>query len=358
MNKIPKNGYAVIMAGGSGTRLWPLSRRNLPKQMQNFVGDKTLINETVERLMGLMDPKKIYISTTINYGPKIKELLPEIPEENIIIEPASRGTTAAFALVIMTIMMRDPEAVVFTIASDHSVTNVDALHDSISRAFGHVAANPKDIALVGIKPTRPDTSLGYIKTKGLLNNENKIHFVEKFVEKPDSELAESYIKSGDYYWNAAYYCFKADTLLNAYKDADPEINGSVGRYLSTGEIEHYMSAPVKKHEIEVIDASKHRLVMVPGNFNWKDIGSWEGLHEVLAGMKGSDLVSNSDSHVDINSSDCLVLSNGKKLVATVNLDNIVIVDTDDALLVMNKNNSQDVKKLLDILKEKGMTDYL
>jgi len=358
MNKIPKNSYAVIMAGGSGTRLWPLSRKEMPKQMQSFVGDKTLINETVERLLGIMDRKRIYISTTANYGSKIKKLLPEIPEENIIIEPASRGTTAAFALIIMTIMMRDPEAAVFTIASDHSVADVGQLHKSIFKAFSHVAANPKDIALIGIKPTGPDTSLGYIKTKGILDKENNIHLVEKFVEKPGLELAKSYVNSGDYYWNAAYYCFKADTLLNAYKDADPEINETVGRYLSSGDISHFMKAPLKNHEIEIIDVSKHRLVMVPGDFSWKDIGSWHGLHEVLSGMCGEDLVSNSDSHVDINSKNCLVLSNGKKLVATVNLDNIVIVDTDDALLVMNKNNSQDVKELIEILKKKGMTDYL
>jgi mannose-1-phosphate guanylyltransferase len=358
MNKLPENSYAVIMAGGSGTRLWPLSRQNMPKQMQNFVGDKTLINETVDRLLGIMDREKIYISTTANYGPKIKKLLPEIPEENIIIEPASRGTTAAFALVIMTIMMRDPDAIVFTIASDHSVTNVEQLHKSIFTAFNHVAANPEDIALIGIKPTGPDTSLGYIKTEGILDKEKNIHIVSKFIEKPGRELAESYFNSGDYYWNAAYYCFKADTLLGAYNDADPEINETVGRYLSSGDIGHFMKAPLKKHEIEIIDASKHRLVMVPGDFNWKDIGSWQGLHEVLAGMQGQNLVSNSDTHVDINSTDCLVISNGKKLVATVNLDNIVIVDTDDALLVMNKNNSQDVKTLIEILKNKGMTDYL
>lgn len=358
MNKIPKNGYAVIMAGGSGTRLWPLSRRNLPKQMQSFVGDKTLINETVERLLGVIDRKRIYISTNASYGPKIKKLLPEIPGENIIIEPVSRGTTAAFALIVMTIMMRDPEAVVFTIASDHSVINVEQMHKSIFDAFSHVAENPKDIALIGIKPTGPDTSLGYIKTKGILDEEKNIHLVDKFVEKPGRELAESYVNSGDYYWNTAYYCFKADTLLNAYKDVDPEITGSIGRYLSSGDIGQFMKTPIKSQEIEIIDASKHRLVMIRGNFNWKDVGSWQGLHEVIAGISGQNLASNSDTHVDINSKDCLVFSNGKKLVATVNLDNIVIVDTDDALLVMNKNDSQNVKELIEILKNKGLTDYL
>lgn len=358
MNKIPKNSYAVIMAGGSGTRLWPLSRKDLPKQMHNFVGDKTLINETVERLLGMIDGKHIYVSTTANYAPKIKSLLPGIPEENIIIEPNSKGTTAAFALVIMTIMMRDPEATVFTIASDHSVTDVEQFHKSMLKALNHVTNNPKDIALIGIKPTRPDTSLGYIKTKGLFNEENNIHLVEKFVEKPSRELAESYFASGDYYWNTAYYCFKADTLLNAYNDADPKINEAVGRYLSSGNIEDFMAAPQKNHEIEIIDASRHRLVMVPGDFNWKDIGSWQGLHEVLTGLQGQDLISNSDKHVDINSSNCLVMSNGKKLVATVNLDNIAIIDTNDVLLVINKNNSQDVKEIIQILKDKEMTDYL
>ncbi len=362
MKKIPKNGYAVIMAGGSGTRLWPLSRRDLPKQMQNFIGNKTLINETVERLYGFIDKSKIYISTTANYAPKIKELLPEIPEENIIIEPVSRGTTAAFALAAMHIKKRDPEAIILTIASDHSVTNIDEFHKSIQKAFSHVKDNQGDIALIGIKPTRPDTGLGYIKIKnkgGSAKNKNvRVYLVEKFIEKPNRKVAEDYVSSENYYWNTAYYCFKAETLLEAYKDADPKINESVKKYLSTGNVKDFAKTPAKNHEIEIIDASKHRLVMIPGNFSWKDIGSWQGIHEVLSGMQGQNLVTNSRKHVDINSSNCLIFSGGEKLIATVNLDNLVIVDTKDVLLVINKNNSQDIKKLIEVIKTKNMSDYL
>src|SRR3989344_6213858 len=268
MNKLLKNGYAVIMAGGSGTRLWPLSMRDLPKQMQNFIGNKTLINETIERLYGFIDKNQIYISTTANYEPKIKELLPEIPEENIIVEPIARGTTAAFALVAMTIKKRDPKAIILTIASDHSVTDIDEFHKSIYRMFSHVKNNPGDIVLIGIKPTRPDTGLGYIKIKNKLkpnsdaNNKSlKVYLVEKFVEKPNRKVAEDYVNSENYFWNTAYYCFKAETLLEAYKDADPKINEAVKKYLSTGNIEDFAKVPSKNHEIEIIDASKHRLVM-------------------------------------------------------------------------------------------------
>src|SRR3989344_2005893 len=247
MNKLLKNGYAVIMAGGSGTRLWPLSMRDLPKQMQNFIGNKTLINETIERLYGFIDKNQIYISTTANYEPKIKELLPEIREENIIVEPIARGTSGAFALVAMTIKKRDPKAIILTIASDHSVTDIDEFHKSIYRMFSHVKNNPGDIVLIGIKPTRPDTGLGYIKIK------NKL--------KPNRKVAEDYVNSENYFWNTAYYCFKAETLLEAYKDADPKINEAVKKYLSTGNIEDFAKVPSKNHEIEIIDASKHRLVM-------------------------------------------------------------------------------------------------
>lgn len=356
--ELPLHNYAVIMAGGSGTRLWPLSRRNLPKQMQKFISDKTLIDETVERLVGFIRKENIYIATTGNYGAKIKEILPMIPADNIIVEPIARGTTAAFALATTTINKKDPEARIFTIASDHALTDVKAFQKTLLDAFNYIADHPADIALVGIKPTRPDTGLGYIKMKKKLQDTPVVYSVDKFVEKPSFEVAENYVNSGEYYWNAAYYCFRADTLLKAYKDADEKITDGINDYLKSGDIEDFMKIPQKAHEIEIIDASKYHLVLVPGDFSWSDIGNWQTLHEVLAGIEGNSIVTHGSRHIDINSSNCLIFSHEEKLVATVGLDNIVVVDTPDVLLVLNKEQPQEIKELLETIKQKGMTEYL
>lgn len=355
---LPKHNYAVIVAGGSGTRLWPLSRRNLPKQMQKFVTDKTLIDETVERLIGFIPKENIYISTTGNYAAKIKELLPMIPAENIIVEPVARGTTAAFALFTATIHKRDPEAAIFSLASDHAVTDIEKFQRTLLDSFNYINDHQKDIALVGIKPNRPDTGLGYIKMRQVIQKEPPVYSVDKFVEKPSFEVAKKYVESGEYYWNAAYYCFKAKTLLAAYKDADPTIINSVTTYMSSGDINDFMQAPDKVHEIEVIDAAKYRLTLIPADFAWSDIGNWQTLHELLTGMEGKDLITHGSRHVDINSSNCLIFSSEDKLVATVGLNDIVVVDTPDVLLVMNREQPQDIKQLLENIKEQGLTEYL
>ncbi len=350
--------YAVIMAGGSGTRLWPMSRQSLPKQIQKFIGDKTLINETVERLTGLLPVDAIYIATTVNYADKIRELLPEIPQENIIVEPIARGTTAGLALATSIIYQHDPEASIFYLASDHSITGVEQFQEKVNEAYHYVAENPKSILLIGIKPTFPNTGLGYIKKSQSLSNGIEIYSVEKFVEKPTYRVAKRYIDSGDYYWNAAYYCFRADTLLEAYSDAADDLVKAVQHYLSSQDPHDYHKVPVEVQEIEIIDSSKYSLVVMPADFGWSDIGNWQSLYEVLSQMQGNNLVSNSPRHIDIASTNCLIFSNDEKLVATLGLDNIAVVNTPDVLLVLNKNKPQEIKTLLENLKAQGLSEYL
>lgn len=356
--KISKHNYAVIVAGGSGTRLWPLSRRNLPKQMQKFINNKTLIDETVNRLINFIPKDNIYISTTGNYAAKIKEILPMIPAENIIVEPVARGTTAAFALFASTIYKRDNEANIFSLASDHAVTDIKKFQQTMLDSFNYITDNPKHIALIGIKPTRPDTALGYIKMKKIIQNKPLVYSVDKFVEKPSLEVAQKYVDSGEYYWNAAYYCFKAKTLIEAYKHADPAMMETLSDYLKSGDVADFMRFPDKVHEIEIINANNYPLVLVPADFSWSDIGNWQTLHELLAQIEGNSVVSHGSRHVDINSTNCLVFAQGEKLVATVGLNNLVVVDTPDALLVMNKDQPQEIKQLLENLKNNDLTEYL
>lgn len=353
--------YAVIVAGGSGTRLWPVSRKDLPKQVQKLISDKTLIEETVDRLSGLVNYNHIFISTTKNYADKIAEMLPKIPRDNIIVEPVARGTTAAFALFSETISQRDPDAVVVSLASDHAVSEVELFHTSLLDAYAYVESHPTNIALIGIEPTRPDTGLGYVKIDQIVQEAPIIYSVEKFVEKPSLKVAQTYLDSGEYYWNAAYYCFRADTLVQAYEEADPAITSWTRAYIESGLVEAFENIPLKAHEIEIINATKFPLALVPADFKWSDIGNWGALHDLLAEIKGDEnmVVHDSQQHIDIGSTNSLVVSEDQdKLVATVGLDNIVVVNTDDVLLVLNKAHTQDIKQVLEIIKDKGLNDYL
>ena len=204
----------------------------------------------------------------------MKQMLPQIPEENFIVEPVARGTAAAFALFTSVIYDRDPDALVFTLASDHAITEVDKFQKSVRKAFEHIEQHRDRLAFIGITPTRPDTGLGYIKVRGQSESPG-ILSAEKFVEKPSLEVATGYVDSGEYVWNSGYYCFAAATLLKAYEEADPRLVESARAYLASGDVADFENAPEKVHEIEIIDAGRYPLVVVPADFRWSDIGNWQ-----------------------------------------------------------------------------------
>jgi mannose-1-phosphate guanylyltransferase len=353
--------YAVIVAGGSGTRLWPLSRKDIPKQMQAFISERPLIDETADRLLQVFPPERIFISTTANYAEQIKAILPVIPTENIIVEPVAKGPALAFALFAEVIRQRDPDAVIVSLASDHVVAKLDEFHKALKTARDYIADNPESISLIGVQPNHADTGMGYIKVDKQVQDEPVVFSVEKFVEKPSKQVAERYLATGEYYWNVAYYCFKAATLVKAYAEASPASMKGVTRYIESGEAAHFESAPEMVHEIEIINAAKFPLVMIPAQFEWSDIGSWHTLHEILADASDnpSRIVSSVKHHIDIDSHGCMIrVNNRDKLVATVGLENIVIVDTDDTLLVLHKERTQDVKGIIAELKQRGLEEYL
>lgn len=355
------HNYVVIVAGGSGTRLWPLSRKDLPKQIHKLISDRTLIEETVERVLAIVPSSHIFISTTKNYAKQIHSLLPMVPEENIIVEPISRGTPAAFALLSEFIYREDPEATVLSLASDHSITDVNKFHDAMRQAFGYVNKHPKSIALIGITPLRPDSSLGYIKVDQRLSTRPLVYSVEKFIEKPSQAVAQKYIESHEYYWNAAYYCFRVATLRSAYQEANPLLIEQVGLYLDTGLDEAFEQVPSLTHEIEIINPHAFPIVVLPATIGWSDIGSWNSLHDILIDIEKqhNTVVSKNNLHIDLDSKNTLVMvQDPKKLVATVGLKDIVIVETNDALLVLNKQKSQDIKSAIEILKQRGLEKYL
>lgn len=328
--------YAVIVAGGAGTRLWPLSRKSLPKQMQALMSDKSLITETVDRLKGVVDMAHVYISTTTNYSDAVRELCPDVPAENIICEPTARGTAAAFALFSYTLVQRDPDAIVFSLASDHAITEVDRFQDTVRISFDFIERNPRHLAMVGIAPSRPDAGLGYIRAREVVQQEPLIYRADKFIEKPTPDVAQRYVESGEHYWNAAYYCFSAALLLEAYEDADCQLVAAARSFADSGDPRHYEKAPRKTHEIEIIDSTKYPLAIVPADFTWSDIGNWPALYLLKSQLCGEVKVSyDASRHIDVNSKRLMINNPDGRLIATAGLDDIAIITTDDAVLVLN-----------------------
>ena len=355
--------YAVVVAGGAGTRLWPLSRQSLPKQMQALMSDKTLIRETVDRLRGVVPMSQVFVSTTTNYYDSIHALLPDVPPENIISEPTARGTAAAFALFASVISERDPEAVIFSLASDHAITEVERFQVAARQCFEFIESHPRHVAMVGVRPTRPDTGLGYIRARHPLQEDPLVLRAEKFVEKPTRDVAQKYAESGDYFWNAAYYCFAAEVLLEAYEDADPVLVSAARDFAKSGDPADYERAPNKTHEIEIIDSTAYPLALVPADFTWSDIGNWPALYLLKRHLAGEDQVrTDSSCHVDVASSRILVNNADGRLVATAGLDDIAIVSTDDAVLVLNmaevERDPSIMQRLLDELAAHGQDGYL
>lgn len=366
--------YAVVVAGGSGSRLWPLSRENLPKQIQALTSNRSLIVETVERIRGAVPLSNIYISTTKNYAAQIQEQLPAIAVENIIVEPDARGTAAAFTLFALELFTRDPAAVIFSLASDHKVTDVERFQCTLRECYEFVEAHPEQIALVGIKPTRPDPELGYIKARrGVIAKGYCARHVEKFIEKPRISTARVYLASHDYYWNAAYYCFTAKTLLEAYDDADPSLVAAVTRYAATGNPDDYLAAPRKVQEIEFIDSGKYPLAVIPAEFEWSDIGSWPAL---IALLEHDDETEGGDPnlHIDVGSENCRVRATGDRVVVTIGVQAASILSNEDglvvrvgkttivmaprALLVLDEDHIDGIPTARQLLRDNNMGDYL
>lgn len=340
--------YAVIVAGGSGTRLWPLSRQALPKQMQALMGDKSLIRETFDRVTGVVPLQNIMVSTTRNYAGRILDLLPDLPTGNMIVEPEARGTAAAFALFTHHIREVDPEAVIFSLASDHAITEIDKFQETMRRSFEFIEANRQYLAFVGIEPVRPDSGLGYIKVRERIDADTAVFAAEKFVEKPSPEVAKAYVESGEYYWNAGYYCYAAQTLLDAYDDADPRLVDAARAYAVSRDAADFAGAPEKVHEIEVIDSSRHPLAVIPADFEWSDIGNWQALHRMLAELAGGDFVVTTPSdHVDVGSSNCLVMStDDDRMIATAGLQDIVLVSTPDVVFAVHMSVLEDDPQIM------------
>ncbi|MBI3495604.1 mannose-1-phosphate guanylyltransferase [Candidatus Berkelbacteria bacterium] len=351
--------YLVIMAGGTGTRLWPKSRTATPKQFQKILGSETLLKTTFKRVSKLVaDPDHIFVSTNRACAAMVRKELPELPRKNLIIEPEPRNTAPAMAVAAWVISKRDPQAIVATAPSDHVVLNKKKYYQAIEQGIRVLTRDPNQLITVGIKPTYAETGYGYIKLGApyraklksqILNPKSQIFQVAKFVEKPSEKTAKQYLASGSYLWNASYFMWTAEHFLELVAQFLPEVSKRLPQYP-----EYFASFPNVAIDTAIAEKTK-KILVISADLGWSDIGSWAAVFDIM--KKGGVRNVASGKFIGIDTENCLI-QGADRLIATVGLKNMVVVDTGDVILIAEKGASQKVKQVIEQLREQGETKYL
>ena len=362
------NLHAMILAGGSGTRFWPLSRETWPKQMLQICGEDTLLRQTVKRIEGVVPPENIWIVATEDKAQDIRFHLEPLgaPAKKIrfVNEPVGRNTAPAIGLAAMCLSIDTPESVMIVMPSDHAIPDEKAFQNDLQRAIRGAESN--HLVTFGIKPNHPETGYGYIQVDAASKTEEKgLLKVKRFVEKPDLETARMYLADGNYYWNSGIFVWKTAKILSEIERHLPVLHSALRElktYLASPNVQHQQEGlnnlypPLESISVDygVMERSDS-VLMVPASFQWSDLGSWTALDEVL----GKDSAGNifKGNTVDIGSQDSIVFS-GERLVATLGLKDMVVVDTPDATLVTPKNRVQEVKKIVEELKRNAREEVL
>lgn len=361
--------FAVILAGGSGTRFWPLSRESSPKQLLNVFGETTMIQQAVMRLDGAIPVKNVFVVTGKKYAFDIRSQLREVcgsEDFTVLAEPEGRNTAPAIGLAAMHIRKISREGVMAVIPSDHVILKEDVFLEVLGRAAG--LARKGYLTTIGIIPRRAETGYGYIKRGKRLaeggrgKRDEAVFSVERFVEKPDLETADSYVRSGTYYWNSGIFVWRAADILKEIRRFLPELHKGlceIGDAIGTKKEGEVLSRTFKTFSPVSIDygvmEKAAKVAVVPADMGWSDVGSWRSLEDVSEKDGDGNIVSG--NVVDVGSKDSIIYA-GRRVVATVGLKDMVVVDTPDATLICDKNKTQDVRKVVDILKERGAGELI
>jgi mannose-1-phosphate guanylyltransferase len=353
--------YAVIMAGGSGTRFWPRSRKNRPKQLLNITGDEILLIKTIELIQPIVPASRITIVTTLLQADSVKNTVTQIPEKNVIIEPFGKNTAPAIGISALFIQKDTKDAVMVVLPADHYIEDTETFHQTIMAGAAQ-AAQGNCIVTIGIPPRGPETGYGYIEAGEKTDGKNGIYAVTSFHEKPDLHTAERFIEQGRFFWNSGIFIAKTSTMLKEIEEHLPhnyhglmKIRASLGTDKESGVINSvYKEMEAISIDYGVIEKSSH-VFMIQGNFGWNDVGSWPSAAQYWP--KDSNKNAFIGDVISLDSSECIVYS-PKKPVALLGVKDLVIVEDEDALLVCKKERAQDVKKLVEMLKSKGRDEIL
>jgi mannose-1-phosphate guanylyltransferase len=344
------------MAGGRGTRFWPASREALPKQFLAVSGEESLLRRTARRLFPLTGVDNVWVVTNAAHVDMVVEHLPEIRRERIVGEPVGRNTAPCAGLAAALVAREEPEAVLLVAPADHWITDEDGFRRTAAMAM-RAAAELAGLVTFGIVPTSPQTGYGYIETEA--GAEGEVRKVARFTEKPDRSTAEAFLAGGRHLWNSGIFAWRADVFLEELEASRPELAAACRRIAAAGDreaalAEVYPGCEAISVDYAVLERSQ-RVYVVPSEFAWSDVGSWTALAEVLPADENGNTVAGEALTVDAHG--CLIRSS-QRLAAVVGLENLLIVDTPDALLVCAKDRAQDVKTLVAALAKRGRSDLL
>lgn len=331
------NICALIMAGGKGTRFWPLSTEEKPKQFLNLVGEKTMIQMTIDRILPIIPIEKIFVCTGERYVDLVKEQLPYLPERNIIVEPEGRNTAPCIALSALVIERYYKNSTMVVLPSDHLIKDESKFRDILIRGAKFLEENIDGILTLGMKPDRPETGYGYINYGREI--ENGIKQVNKFVEKPNLQLANEYLKDGTYLWNGGMFLWKTGHILNEIKKYTPSIYESLHNLSKVNEIEiqEYINRNYSKTEAISIDYAvlekSEKIFVIPSKIGWDDIGTWKSIERYRERDVENNIIN--DKTRVINSKHNMVVNNRKKVVM-IGIDNTMAIETEEAIFIVNK----------------------
>lgn len=359
-----ENTYALILAGGGGTRLWPVSRKQQPKQLLSLVDDRTMFKTTVDRLTPIFPADRIYISTGSSYIEAMRNDVPEIPAENFIIEPSGRNTAPAAGLALAVIHHRDPDAIIAMQHADHFIAHEEKYRE-VLKAGCELAAQDYIVTL-GISPTFPATNFGYIQQGEEVGEFNDFTAYQAlgFTEKPNVVTATSFLASGKYSWNAGMFVWKSSLAMKEFERQQPEI------YTLLSELSEKIDTPAFQAELATlwgkmpslsidvgIMEGAERMAVIPEDIGWNDIGSWDALFEVMPLDKfGNCIKGDTDDHITLDTRQTMIFS--ERMTVTIGVENIIVVDTPDAVLICHRERAQDVKEVVNHLRATRRNEYL
>jgi mannose-1-phosphate guanylyltransferase len=352
------------MAGGSGTRFWPQSRHQIPKQLLRLAGDRTMIQQTVDRCRSWASPATTWIVTNHAQAGKTGEQLPEVPASHILSEPAARNTAPCIGLAAVRLLQDDPDAVMFVMPADHVIKSEEAFSQAVNAAADVVRRSPERLVLFGVTPSFPSTGYGYIERGSQLDGAALPVFeVNAFREKPQREVAEKYLRAGRFYWNCGIFCWKAKTILDLLAELEPEIHRSlmvIQDGYRSGNADSVIATEFPKMRSISIDYAvleRHRGVsVIEAPFQWDDVGSWLAVPR----LNGADAQGNTidGRFCGIATTNCIIRTSDHHLVATLGVSDLIIVHTEDATLVAHRDESEKIKEILERLKADGATAWL
>jgi len=360
--------YAVIMAGGSGTRFWPQSRERFPKQFLTLQGERSLLQGAYDRIAPLVGPARMMVVTNALQREGTQAQLPTLDPDRVVGEPMGRDTTACIALAAELIYREDADGNLIVLAADHIITPPEKFMEAVAAADEFLNAHPDAIITFGVKPTNPSTGYGYLNRsttgKPTSIGSTTVHRLQSFHEKPNLETANRFVAAGTYYWNSGIFAWKATTIRAEIEKFQPEIAAAVGRIADAWHetncdavfAKEYAAAPKISIDFAVMEKTKNPIYMIEAPFAWDDVGSWLALDRLHRPDAAGNVAVG--KHVAIDSKGCTMVTKGDHLIAALGVENLIIVHTPDATLVADKRREQDVKKLIEELKKRGMEGYV